>query len=243
MTGIFDRITAKEDRPDASKPTVSPIEQNSEPSPKDEMSGRYTPAAIKSAVQEILRYGVIEASRKPAIYKTAQVHQKKIKEILEPIELWLELDEIRGIALLKVASQLFDHEDEWSHPLVRRQRFTLEQSLLVAILRQSFIAHEEDAGIGAEGASLHIDELLPRLQDFLGDLGNDAKEEKRLRNLLEKLKVHGIVSEIDNKNRVTIKPLIAHLANPESLTALLHQFKKLSRKNQTSHTHGDQDGN
>jgi hypothetical protein len=238
MKGIFDQITAKNAIQRGPELSDEPL-KNDETSSDETILEKYTPVVLKSMVQELLRYGIVEATRKPNRYKAAQQHQKEINDVLEPLDLLMELDEIRGIAFLKVAGQLFDKEEEWSHPLVRRQRFTLEQSLLVAILRQHFIAHEDDVGIGAEGAIVHIEDLLPQLQDFLGDLGNDAKEEKRLRNLLEKLKVHGIVSEIDAKDRLTIKPLIAHLANPESLETLLHHLKKLILEKQPVQPDGE----
>jgi hypothetical protein len=238
MKGIFDQITAKNAIQRGPELSDEPL-KNDETSSDETILEKYTPVVLKSMVQELLRYGIVEATRKPNRYKAAQQHQKEINDVLEPLDLLMELDEIRGIAFLKVAGQLFDKEEEWSHPLVRRQRFTLEQSLLVAILRQHFIAHEDDVGIGAEGAIVHIEDLLPQLQDFLGDLGSDAKEEKRLRNLLEKLKVHGIVSEIDAKDRLTIKPLIAHLANPESLETLLHHLKKLILEKQPVQPDGE----
>ena len=238
MKGIFDQITAKNEPIKGSELSKEPLKNNEIPI-DETISENYTPAVLKSTVQELLRYGIVEANRKPNRYKTSQQQQKEINDVLEPLDLLMELDEIRGIAFLKVAGQLFDNEDEWSHPLVRRQRFTLEQSLLVAILRQHFIAHEDDVGIGAEGAIIHIEDLLPQLQDFLGDPGSDAKEQKRLRNLLEKLKSHGIVSEIDVKDRLTIKPLIAHLANPESLETLLHHLKKIVLEKQTVQADGE----
>ena len=238
MKSIFDRITEKKAASGVPDPPDKPLENDGEISRDDGDTGNYTPVAVKSAVQELLRYGIVESGLKQSLYKTALQEQKKINDVLEPLDLRMALDEIRGIAFLKVAGQLFDGEDEWSHPLVRRQRLTLEQSLLTAMLRQHFIAHEDEAGIGAEGATIHIDDLLPPLRDFLGDPGSDLKEQKRLRNLLEKLKVHGIVSEIDAKDRVTIKPLIAHLANPQSLDTLLNHLKKMIPENQQAQAGG-----
>jgi hypothetical protein len=43
---------------------------------------------------------------------------------------------------------------------VRRQRLNLEQSLLVAILRQHFVAWEQESGTGASQAQIAIDDLL-----------------------------------------------------------------------------------
>lgn len=239
MTGIFDRITEGNSSQRGAKSPGERLKYKEEILTDKDNCDNYTPAALKSTVQELLRYGIIEAPRKPGLYKTVQQQQRQINGILEPLDLLMVLDEIRGIAFLKVAGQLFDEADEWSHPLIRRQRLTLEQSLLVAILRQHFIAHEDDAGIGAEGATIHIEDLLPQLQDYLGDPGSDAKEQKRLRNLLEKLKVHGIVSEIDTKDRVTIKPLIAHLANPQSLDTLLNHLKQMITEKQQVQTDGE----
>ncbi len=114
---------------------------------------------------------------------------------------------------------------EWSHPLVRRQRLTLEQSLLVAILRQAFVMHEQEAGIGGSPARIAVEDLLPQFLTYFEDSGSDAKNESRLSNLLDQLKTCGIVSEVDVNGEVIIRPLIAHLANPQSLQALLHVLK------------------
>ena len=35
-----------------------------------------------------------------------------------------------------------------------------------------------------------------------------------------------VVSEVDRQDQFSIRPIIAHLANPESLTNLLHAFRK-----------------
>jgi len=97
--------------------------------------------------------------------------------------------------------------------------------LLVAILRQSFVIHEQESGVGQTDAKVAIDDLLPNYLTYFGESGSDSKDENRLLQLLDQLKAHGIVSEVDQKHEVTIRPLIAHLANPESLTALLGVLK------------------
>lgn len=233
MSDFFDRLTAKtEDTPpddehsdvhaDPSKPDQTPTSNEEEPS-------RYTPKNLKTATQELLKYGLLEADRKPNLYQVAINQTSAIDQILEPLDLRLMIDDIRGLAFLVVSTQLFaEEDDEWSHPLVRRQRLNLEQSLLIAILRQHFIAHEQEAGLGAGEATIELDELLPQLHLYLGDTGSDARDQKRLRNLLESLKNHGIVSEIDANDQVIIRPIITHLANPENLQNLLQHFRKLA---------------
>jgi hypothetical protein len=194
-------------------------------------SGTYTPRHIKEAALELLKFGMVEEARKPLIYRAAITHRSAIATILEPLDLAMKVDDFRAIAYVVIAEQAFESaEEEWSHPLVRRQRLNLEQSLLIAILRQHFIVHEQEAGVGAGEALITLDDLIPRLRDYLGDPGSDAQEEKRLRNLLEQLRVHGIVSEIDSNDQVTIRPIIAHLASPENLQNLLQALRTEAAK-------------
>lgn len=194
--------------------------------PEAQVQGSYTSRQIKDAALELLKFGIVEEARKPHVYRTATAQHEAIARILEPLDLAMKVDDIRAIAYVVVAEQTFESDEEdWSHPLVRRQRLNLEQSLLIAVLRQHFIVHEQEAGVGAGDATVSLDDLLPRLRNYLGDPGSDAQEDKRLRNLLEQLKVHGIVSEIDAADQVAIRPIIAHLANPETLHNLLHALR------------------
>lgn len=182
---------------------------------------------VKQAVQELLRWGYVESDTKPGMFAAALRLRTEINAALEPLDLELKLDEIRGLAILFVAESAPDDSEEgWGHPLVRRQRLTLEQSLLVAILRQLYLIHEQDVGIGAGPSKVPLEDLLPQLNGFLGDTGSDAKNEQRLLTLIDQLKPHGIVSEPDVNREIAIRPLIAHLANPESLSALLARFRE-----------------
>jgi Domain of unknown function (DUF4194) len=190
-------------------------------------SDAYTPRNIKDATLELLKYGLLESSSKPNLYRTTVTYSLDINRVLEALDLAVKIDEMRGLAYVVVApSATGQTDDEWSHPLVRRQRLNLEQSLLIAILRQQFIAHEQEAGLGARDALVSLDDILPQLQTYLGGLGSDLLEQKRLRNLLEQLRGYGVVSEVDRHDQFSIRPIIAHLANPESLTNLLHAFRK-----------------
>ena len=200
MESLFDKRAAG-NRLDADTDEPS----QAEPAPEAADSG-YTAREVKSAVQELLRSGLLEG--------------------LHRLDQFLDLSDWTVF----VADALFGDElEQWSHPLVRHQRLTLEQSLLLAILRQQYIAHEQEAGAGAGDAVVELEELLPQLQVYLGDSGSEMKEQKRLRNLLEALRGHGIVSEVDEREqKVKVRPLITHLANPESLQSLLHHFRSLT---------------
>lgn len=194
----------------------------------DGETDRTTPLALRDALKELLKHGLLEAGRKPNLYRTASTRMEAINDALEPLDLAARQDDIRGLIFLAVRPDAATTPDEeWSHPLIRKRRFTLEQSLLVAILRQHFITHEQQASIGATDASIGLDDLLPQVQLYLGSLGSDSQEQKRLRNILESLKEHGVVSEIDANDRLSVRPIITHLANPESLTNLLQTFRNV----------------
>ena len=209
-------------------------------------TGRLTPPAIKVAVQELLRNGAVEADERPKVYELLRQRPREIAQALEPLDLQCRLDEVRGLAYLSVGRNYAGDESAaappegiseaaaraadtgWTHPLVRRQRLTLEQSLLFALLRQHYLTHEQQAGIGGGVARVGLAELGAELATHLGESGSDQKDDKRLRQLLAGLKEHGVVDEVQDNGQVPIRPLIAHVANPESLLALLRQMEGLA---------------
>lgn len=225
MKNVFDRIVSRAEESD------EPLQDSSHPSsenfnPQDalESVSATTSAEVKAVVQELLRSGFLEEAQRPEQFRHAVVHAAAINAVLEPLDLFLRMDSYRGIAYLAVSQTVREsspNEDGWSHPLVRRQRLTLEQSLLLAILRQAFVLHEQESGVGQSAAKIAIEDVLPQFLIYFGDSGSDAKNESRLMNLLDQLKTYGVVSEVDQNQMVTIRPLIAHLASPESLFALL----------------------
>lgn len=192
--------------------------------------GMGTAADVKSLVQEMLRSGFIESAAETAKFNAVIRHRRDINSILEPLDLRLDIDELRGLAVLCVVECTATTTDEaWSHPLVRRQRLTLEQSLLIAILRQFHVVQEMESGIGVREVRVSLDELLSQLQVFIPDTGSDTKNKGRLITLLEQIKPHGIVTDPDSRGEVVIRPLITRLANPETLTALLQHFRALAQ--------------
>lgn len=240
MSNVFDSLAdgnldGRETNSDRAQP--SPAETAAVHQPLVDDSKKQSAAisrAIKEVTQQLLKNGYLEESRKADLFRRAVTNRDVINTVLEPLDLVLQVDAHRGVAFLKVAvgppdaalttSEAID--DAWSHPLVRRQRLTLEQSILLAILRQVFVMHEQESGVGESAAKVAVDELMPHFSTYFEDSGSDAKNESRLLNLLDHLKAHGIVSEVDKNQEVTIRPLIAHVANPESLLALLRTLKQ-----------------
>ncbi|EOF7609742.1 DUF4194 domain-containing protein [Pseudomonas aeruginosa] len=227
MAGIFDRIAGGSGA-DETELTVEPMAlddgmDDEQPlmSAAVQVDERRTPQRVREAVQEMLKYGLLEESHKPNLYRSALSNIEVVDRILEPLDLAMGVDEVRGLVFVTVRQGEVAEQDDWSHPLVRRQRLNLEQSLLIAILRQHFIAYEQESGTGATQALVAVDELIPQLQVYLGELGSEAKERNRIIMLLDQLKGHGLVSALDAHDRVMIRPIITHLANPENLQALV----------------------
>ena len=209
-----------------------PVESHENPS--------MTPLEVKQLTQELLKTGSLGSAASAARFEAVMRRRPEIQAALEPLDLELELDELRGIALLRVArSAAADPDEEWSHPLVRRQRLTLEQSLLVAILRQFYVVQEQESGIGVRAVHVPLEDLLGQINVFLGDTGSDTRNRQRLLTLLEQLKPHGIVSEPSAQGDIMVRPLITKLANPETLASLVRHFRDLVNETSTSSANQD----
>lgn len=240
MVGIFDRIAGASGA-DETEPTAEPLSlddgmDDAQPfiSAAVQVDERRTLQRVREAVQEMLKYGLLEESHKPNLYRSALSSTEEVARILEPLDLAMGVDEVRGLVFVTVRQGEVAEQDDWSHPLVRRQRLNLEQSLLIAILRQHFIVYEQESGTGASQALVAVDELIPQLQVYLGELGSEAKERNRIITLLDQLKGHGLVSALDTHDRIIIRPIITHLANPENLQALVAWLREQVEEATTS---------
>ena len=189
-----------------------------------------TPIELRRAVQELLKNGVLEQSAKPKLFSQISNDTARVNAQLEPLDLEVRVDDVRGLAFVAIPLAYQpdgEDDDEWTHPLVRRQRLTLEQSLLLAILRREFLQREQEGGVGVP-VRLAVDRLLPQLEIYLGSTGSEMQERKRLATLLESLRGHGVVSEVDAQDTVTLRPMMVHLANPQNLQALLQHLRALA---------------
>ena len=189
-----------------------------------------TPVSLRRAVQELLRNGALEHAAKPHLFRQLASDTARVNAQLEPLDLEVRVDDARGLAYVAIRPGYqpdTEDNDEWTHPLVRRQRLTLEQSLLLAVLRREFLQREQESGLGVP-VQLAVDGLMPLLEMYLGSTGSEMQERKRLLNLLENLRGHGVVSDVDAQERITIRPMIVHLANPQNLQALLQHLRALA---------------
>lgn len=230
---IFDQIAAQAPTVDA-RDALPKDERSALDGAEDTASlSQRTPQNIRKALQYLLAHGWLEATTKPALFRLIAAQTLQLDQLLEPLDLRIAVDDVRGLAFLAVMADYESddvdesEQDDWTHPLMRRQRLTLEQSLLLAILRREFLQREQESGTGAT-VRITVESLLPQLETYLGSTGSDMQERKRLNQLLDNLRTHGMVSEVDAQDCIIIRPMIVHLLNPENLQSLLLKLREIT---------------
>lgn len=206
-------------------------------------SSSRTPPNVRQALQFLLAHGWLESATKPKLFSLIAAQTTLLDALLEPLDLRVVVDDVRGLAFLAVVPDYAgdgtdeSEQDGWTHPLMKRQRLTLEQSLLLALLRREFLQREQESGTGT-AVRITVDSLLPQLETYLGATGSDMQERKRLGQLLENLRTHGMVSDVDAQDCITIRPMIVHLLNPENLQTLLLRLRAVAEQGSAGHGEG-----
>lgn len=240
---IFDRMAAQSAGAQAeqslSKEELpAPIESGIAPQSSSGM-----PPNVRQALQFLLAHGWLESATKPKVFHLIAAQTTLLDALLEPLDLRVVVDDVRGLAFLAVVPDYAgddtdeSEQDDWTHPLMKRQRLTLEQSLLLAILRREFLQREQESGTGAV-VRITVDSLLPQLETYLGATGSDMQARKRLGQLLDHLRTHGMVSEVDAQDSLTIRPMIVHLLNPENLQTLLLRLRAVAEQGSADRSEG-----
>ncbi len=194
-----------------------------------------TPINVRQTLQFLLAHGWLDSAAKPKLFSLIAAQTTLLDALLEPLDLRVVVDDVRGLAFLAVVPDYAGDDtdesgqDDWTHLLMKRQRLTLEQSLLLALLRREFLQREKESGVGAV-VRVTVDSLLPQLETYLGATGSDMQERKRLGQLLENLRTHGMVTEVDAQDCITIRPMIVHLLNPENLQTLLLRLREVAEQ-------------
>jgi hypothetical protein len=195
-----------------------------------------TDPAVRAVVLDLLKHGFIEEEEKPLVYRDARRCEDQLNKVLEPLELMMRVDDLRGLLILMVlesSDSVYKIDEAWSHPLIRRRRFTLEQSLVLALLRRHYLVSEQDRGVGMQSVKVHLEDLVNEVISFIGDSGSDQKNQRKVLELLKNLKDHGIVTEVDKHDELVVRPLIKYLADPENLKALLRQYQQTAEESKS----------
>ena len=248
---IFDRIAASAATPQAanelSKEELPALDHQGLEAKNASTKDARTPPSVRRALQHLLAHGWLESAAKPQWFRLIAAQTTLLDALLEPLDLRVVVDDVRGLAFLAVVPGYAgddtdeSEQDDWTHPLMKRQRLTLEQSLLLALLRREFLQREQESGIGAV-VRITVDSLLPQIEIYLGAMGSDMQERKRLGQLLENLRTHGMVTEVDAQDCITIRPMIVHLLNPENLQTLLLRLRALAEQGGAQGSAGNAEG-
>ena len=243
---IFDRMAAQAASAQPQQ-TLQPLSKDELPAPDasgfSAQNPSRTPHNVRQALQFLLAHGWLESAAKPKLFSLVAAHTTLLDALLEPLDLRVVVDDVRGLAFLAVVHDYAgddtdeSEQDDWTHPLMKRQRLTLEQSLLLALLRREFLQREQESGTGT-AVRITVDSLLPQLETYLGATGSDMQERKRLGQLLENLRTHGMVTEVDAQDCITIRPIIVHLLNPENLQTLLLRLRAVAEQGGAGHGEG-----
>lgn len=225
MPSIFDELTGSSDEGEERDK-----DSGQEPEPDDDLEidesdlegdDQRTPRVIREVVQELFKNGFIEESDYKRLYRAALANTEQVEQIFEPFDLDVQYDEFRGLAFVRVRRESGEIAEGWTHPLIRRYPFNLEQTLLIAVLRQHLIECEMESGVGSAIPQMTVDDVIIQLRAYLGEPGSDFKDRQRAVKLLTHLRKHHLISMSEQSDHFTIRPLIAHVANPGNLMALL----------------------
>ncbi len=206
-----------------------------------------TPPNVRQALQFLLAHGWLESAAKPKLFHLIAAQTALFDTLLEPLDLRVVVDDVRGLAFLAVVPDYAgddtdeSEQDDWTHPLMKRQRLPLDQSLLLALLRREFLQREQESGTGT-AVRVTVDSLLPQLETYLGAMGSDMQERKRPTQLLENLPTHGMAPEDEAHHCITIRPMIVHLLNPENLQTLLLRLRALAEQGGAQGSAGNAEG-
>ena len=146
---IFDRMAAQaagvEASPLLSKEELPALYEKA----FDAQNPSQTPSNVRQALQFLLAHGWLESAAKPKLFGLVAAHTTLLDALLEPLDLRVVVDDVRGLAFLTVVPGYAgddtdeSEQDDWTHPLMKRQRLTLEQSLLLALLRRECWQREQ----------------------------------------------------------------------------------------------------
>ena len=123
MAGFFDKLINRSVTANTGSESESLDEEVTEALVEENATSSETRTLkkIREAPQELLKYGLLEEASKPNLYRVVLTHPEEVTRILEPLHLDIGIDEIRGLLYVKVRLDETPEQDEWSHPLVRRQ--------------------------------------------------------------------------------------------------------------------------
>lgn len=185
--------------------------------------------ASRRAMQKLIARGVIYESRHEADYRVLVNDAEQVSGVLEELSLRMSIDREVGVILLRLPDDYLEGEEEGeegSHPLVRRRRMTLFDSLTAVVLRKHYRERELT---GEQRVRIDIEQLEQGLVPFLPLMGSEEIFRKHLRGVVDRFKdLNLLLSVRGSKTEFEIAPVIRVVVNAEWIESLVKEFQRLS---------------
>lgn len=182
-------------------------------------------ADARRCLVSLLRYGVILANNKKALFDILVKEQAPIQDHLADMFLRVLIDEPAGVAVL-LQQEVEENEDSVS--LITRRPLSLYDSLLLLILRKHF---QERETAGEQRIYIDIDRLESRLTPFLPLTNNSRSDRRKLNSSLKNMKDKRLLQSVPGDDeRFEITPVIRYVVNAEFLEQMLEEYQAMAEQ-------------
>ncbi len=189
-------------------------------------NGRFSPA-LRRALVELMRSGVVLARAKPQIYELLCQHRALIEDHLADMYLRLLIEPTAGVALLLQQQDEADFEDEEEHSaLISRRTLSLYDTLLLLVLRKHY---QERQSVGEQQVIIDIERIESQLAPFLPLTNSNRSDRRKLSGAIAKMKEKKLLSPVrGDDERLEITPVIRYVVSAEFLERILAEYQSLA---------------
>jgi len=198
----------------------------------DASMGRLSVPA-RSAFIYLLARGYVMIRTKPEFYASLLANDKAVLSVLIDLNLTMQVDHAAGLVALRSLAGTAEEEgegedDEDKTVLIRRQRLSQFQSIIVLILRR----HHRDRSLAGDSViTMEIEQIEQALVPFMHLTQSQTREDKRLNGALALCKKHGLILNVrGDESRIEISPLIRLVVDLNWLDTLLTKFKEMAER-------------
>lgn len=199
----------------------------SEANPEDDALDAET-TRYREALQRLISSGVIYESRHSELYQALLANKSQIRSTLRELGLRMTVDDSFGLIILRLPVSDDIEEDEGAHPLVRRRRLTLLDSLVALVLRDHYMTREN---VGDRTVVIDVEQLEDALRAFLPIFGSETILRKRITGAIKRFKDYNILASLPGSdNEFEVTPVIRIVVNADMLQGLRAEFEALARR-------------
>lgn len=175
-----------------------------------------------SRVLIALLKGVVWREDEPAQWQRLLALQHRLRDHVEPMGLWLDLDETEGYALFR---QRQASEGDELPRLIPKRPLSYPVSLLLVLLRKRLA--EADGGDHDRRVLLKRDELVELMQQFFKDSSNQARQVDQILGHINKVRDLGFLRPLKGRDgEYEVVRLLKSFVDAELLARLEVTYQK-----------------